>query len=215
VILLLIGFEKYIIKKQKFSPVLILYFVIAITAFFSLALGYVIDRNIIFTTIFLLVACLIVFRNTDYSIYFKKHRKYILLIAVILMIPSFLSAGHNILRGFLLSSARDAYIESQALSGNKNIIVKTPIKINDSHCGLYQGFDILEDKVFPHEIAVHNVAKALYYNVDTITGINTDNTTHIIESIIKFIKSDIHTYHNLLRIIYDNWGKGNSYNEKM
>jgi hypothetical protein len=88
-----------------------------------------------------------------------------------------------------------------------DVNVKSPIFVDDSHCGLYGGIDILcnpADKQF----LPHNGAQATWYGLKSLRGIPATVKGYTFKSfgqILKSIKKGNRNKSSLLMTAYNNW----------
>lgn len=201
----LLGIEIFIFRKKPVNMIIYGYFAIAFVSFYSLVLGYVTERAVITPVVFFIIStlnCLKYFDQTP-----KRYFVFVCALVFFTFIPSFYRGSQSIVASYLLSKSRERYIITQKNAGVSDIVVKTPIPVEDSHSGLYGGIDILIDKE-AYEYKVHNIAKSLFYEVDSLTGTTAGQTTGLKISLGEFLKEIRNkntTVDNLFAIIYKNW----------
>jgi hypothetical protein len=178
----------------------------ALVSFFSLALGYVTERALLIPHVFLMIA------GFHLSCYFREMpRRYwvpaYVVVILLVFFPSFYYGGSDIVKGYLLSQARETFIYAERERGISAIYVKTPIPVQDSHSGLSGGMDIFSDPD-SYEYKIHNTAKSLFYDVHSLTGVETGGATHLKASLKAFLDGhpkERRSVKNLFLIIYQNW----------
>jgi hypothetical protein len=205
-VLIIIGLEVFFFRKNKIDIIPLGYFLLAIISFFSLTLGYVKPRIILTPIVFLLISILNLLK------YWQGMPKRYLVFAYILLfflfLPSFYNGSKEIVKGYLFSKAREEFIYSEMERGISDIYVKTPIAVQNSYSGLYDGIDILEN-ADEDEYKIHNTAKSLFYDIHSLTGVNTNNEANLRKSFKEFIEKGTEEYpstNKLFAIIYKNWG---------
>jgi hypothetical protein len=145
----------------------------------------------------------------------KRYRVFAYIIAVLLFMPSFYAGTAGIIKSYILSAARERYIYKQKNDGNMNIQVKSPIPVDDTHSPLYGGIDILPERKFSpgneNDEYVHNIAKSVYYGIDSLAGIQADGSCDwpfmrkIIRKYLDREKKEQVKIGDLLDMIYENW----------
>jgi hypothetical protein len=204
-IVVVMGIEILWFRKSKIDLLSLGYFLAALVSFFSLVLGYIKERALLVPIVFLIISALYLLR------YFyetpKRYWVYIYAIVFCAFLPSLQSGGADIVKGYLISRAREEFIYTERERGVSAIYVKTPIPIRDSHSGLSGGIDILSnpDNV---QYRIHNTAKSLFYNVRSLTGIRTGDATHLRKSFEEFFNSPLKEWSSIKRwflIVYQNW----------
>jgi hypothetical protein len=123
------------------------------------------------------------------------------------VVPSFYYGGSDIVKGYLLSQAHETFIHAERERGISDVYVKTPIPVRDSHSGLSGGIDILSDPD-NYEYKIHNTAKSLFYDIHSLTGVETGDATHLKDSLKAFLdeqSKERQSVKNLFLIIYQNW----------
>jgi hypothetical protein len=199
------GIEIFGFRKNKVDVLPLGYFLVAVVSFFSLALGYIKARSLLTPVVFLIITGLYLLR------YFHEMPKRYWVVAYAAVfyafIPSFYDGGKEIVKNYVLSKARETFIDAEKERGIADIYVKTPIPVRNSHSGLSGGIDILSDPD-TKEYEVHNIAKSLFYDVRSLTGVETGEATHLQDSLKAFFKSpakERQSIRDLLLVIYENW----------
>jgi hypothetical protein len=198
------GIEIFWFRKNKVDVLSLGYFLMALVSFFSLALGYITERALLTPNVLLII---IGFHLSRYF-YEVPRRYWVSAYAVVLCVffPSFYNGGSDIVKGYLLSQARETFIHAERESGISDVYVKTPIPVRNSHAGLSGGIDILSDPD-SYEYKIHNSAKSLFYDVHSLTGVETGGVTHLQDSLKTFFKEQPkeRSIKELFLIIYQNW----------
>jgi hypothetical protein len=206
-ILIIMGIEIFVFRKKKIEITLPFgYLLIAAVSFFSLALGYVRGRALLTSVVFLLVLVLNLLKHLHET---QKRWVWGCVLLFCVFIPSFSDGGKEIIKSYLLSKAREEFIYTEKNREVMDIYVKTPIPVQDSHSGLYDGIDILPNTDNDSdEYSIHNNAKSLFYGIHSLTGVNTDGKINLRKSLKEFIanNSGDAPAKNMFAIIYRNWG---------
>jgi hypothetical protein len=111
-----------------------------------------------------------------FPVHLKRHSGIALWLLCLALLPSFFHATAEIMRGYILTSARDGYIAAMKKEGARNLEVKVIPYVTERHSGLYDAFDIFINpdiylKYGPkNPPRPQNPAKALYYGLDSIHG---------------------------------------------
>jgi hypothetical protein len=204
-IIVVTGIEVFLFRKNKIDLLLFGYFLALFVSFFSLVLGYITERVLLVPIVFLIISSLYLLR------YFHKTPKrywvYIYAIVFCIFIPSFHSGGADIVKGYVISKAREEFIYTERERSVSTLYVKTPVPIRDPHSGLSGGIDILPnpDTV---EYKIHNTAKSLFYDVRSLTGVETGDATHLRKSFEEFSKRPLKEWPSIKRwflTVYQNW----------
>jgi hypothetical protein len=195
-------------RKKKISASIYLFFLAGLTSVYSMifSAGFP-ERAFLIPSICFLITLLGLVNTIRMGIS-KRYFMFISIIISIIFVPSFFYGTRSIVKSYLLSEAREVYIYEQKKNGNLNIQVKTPIPVVNTHSGLYGGIDILTEKEDP-EYTVHNIAKTVYYGINSLDGIEVkEDGLTVIDVLKDYIKrkgkENLNT-NDLFRMIYQNW----------
>ncbi|GMO58851.1 MAG: hypothetical protein Ta2A_04540 [Treponemataceae bacterium] len=194
-------------QKLKLNLFKIAYFLIALVAFYSLILGYIAERALLIPNVFFIITVLALSREIKIKLP-RLCRTLLGLCFVLIFLQSFFQGGKSIVKSYLISEAREQYILQQKSQGNLEVYVKTPITIDDSHSALHGGMDIFSNPE-EYQYKVHNIAKSVFYGVNSLTGITTtmeQNTLSIsLKEYFQRRKIENLSYQDMFTIIYNNW----------
>jgi len=199
----LIFFQKTSIDKTAYG-----FFIAALGSVAAMILpGKYGGRSAFFTQVLLIITLLLLIIQIKQII----PRRYIIITGITLLLcflQSFYAGSRDIVKGFLYAEARERYILSEKQNGNLAVKAKSPIQINNSHNGMYDGYDILNDSAENKQYITHNSAKATWYEIESLDGIQPSNNSNIIASVKKFLshrKSEGLSINDLFTIIYEEW----------
>jgi hypothetical protein len=205
-IVVAMGTEIFWFRKNKLDVLLLGYSVVALVSFFSLALGYVTERALLIPNVFLIIVGLHLLH------YFHDIPKRCWVSAYVVVVlcvffPSFYNGGSDIVKSYLFSQAREKFIYAERERGVSDIFVKTPIPVQNSHSGLSGGIDILSN-LEDDDYKIHNTAKSLFYEVHSLTGVETRGETNLQDSFKTFLGNSPKNGSYIEKMfleIYQNW----------
>jgi len=148
--------------------------------------GYYGGRSAFITQVFLLIALLSLVIQIK-QIIPRRCATAVITMLILAFISSFYAGSEDIIQGSLYAEARERYILSEKQRGNLAIKVKTPIPASNTHSGMYDGFDVLDDSVSNREYIAHNSAKAAWYGIESLDGIPTIRKLNVMTSIERFL----------------------------
>jgi hypothetical protein len=207
----LLVIESVFSRKVKPDLLSLGYALIALASFYAMVLGFS-SRAVVCPVVFFLIGIISVGRT--YESVFSRYRRRLFLLAALFSVPSLLSGGREILKGYLLSRGRERHIALQREAGVLDAVVKTSIPVGDTHSALYDGGDVwVYTREIPYnleEYHVHNGAMALFYRVRSINGLGTQPRTNVNAAIKEFLKKrkgeDL-GIEDLFTFVYEQWGK--------
>jgi hypothetical protein len=200
ILAVLLGVELVCFRKKKIPVSAYLYFLALIFSVYSMVLSsYFTERTFMMPGVFLIITLLSLICKLLPEI---KRRYIVLVLAVLLVefVPSFYYGTKSIVSCYLLSQARDRYIQTEKEKGNLEIKVKTPIRVTDRHSGLYDGQDFFSSRLHP-DFLHQNSAKNVWYDAE-ISGIKMKST---LKDYFERIKREHLTLGDLLDEIYKDW----------
>jgi hypothetical protein len=213
VLVIILCVKYFYYEKRPLRESVIVYSAIAVVCSGALVVAYIRERNLAFSVVFLIIA-LLNFR--DYLPELSKKQKVLAaLLITLIAVPSFFSGCFDIFKSFLLNESREQYIYAQKEAGVKDVVVKTPVDAIDPHTGIFVELDILTkdvEKVDKNQYLVQNGAKALYYGLNSLTGIPAEyqesdgGFAERITALWKNRKGKLPRWRDFSLILYDYWG---------